>query len=160
EANKDDETQQLRLESDARRVQVVTLHKSKGLEYPLVFLPYVGIGGKKPAQRPGKRVVTRNGDTRTLYWPLETDGSSWKSALQSWIRADEADQARLLYVGLTRARDALWLATGLFYNHAQSPLWNMVSNPEALATRAPDAIAIDSAPPPTDLPWLGAGTIE
>src|SRR5690606_36184690 len=87
EANKDDETQQLRLESDARRVQVVTLHKSKGLAYPLVFLPYVGIGGKKPAQRPGKRVVTRNGDTRTLYWPLEAEGSCWKSALQCWVPA-------------------------------------------------------------------------
>src|SRR5690606_28952699 len=35
EADPDDETQLLRLESDARRVQIVTLHKSKGLEYPL-----------------------------------------------------------------------------------------------------------------------------
>src|SRR5690606_18664003 len=44
QADPDDETQLLRLESDARRVQIVTLHKSKGLEYPLVFLPFAGIG--------------------------------------------------------------------------------------------------------------------
>jgi exodeoxyribonuclease V beta subunit len=31
---------QLRLESDAHLVQVITLHKSKGLQYPLVFLPF------------------------------------------------------------------------------------------------------------------------
>src|SRR5690606_20954397 len=44
DANANDESQLLRLESDARRVQVVTLHKSKGLEYPLVFLPFAAIG--------------------------------------------------------------------------------------------------------------------
>src|SRR5690606_34273786 len=55
DANDNDETQQLRLESDARRVQIVTLHKSKGLEYPLVFLPYVGIGCAP--RSPGRKVV-------------------------------------------------------------------------------------------------------
>ncbi|MDD2917834.1 exodeoxyribonuclease V subunit beta [Rhodoferax sp.] len=35
------DTAQLRLESDADLVQVVTLHKAKGLQYPLVFLPFV-----------------------------------------------------------------------------------------------------------------------
>jgi exodeoxyribonuclease V beta subunit len=34
------DARQLRLESDADLVQVVTVHKSKGLEYPLVFLPF------------------------------------------------------------------------------------------------------------------------
>src|SRR5690606_40871508 len=66
-----------------------------------------------------------------------------------------AEDARLLYVGLTRTRDALWLATGRFYNHAQSPLWTMVSDLDALVARAPGAIAIDAAPPPAQLPWLG-----
>ncbi|KAG0750752.1 hypothetical protein G6F24_014976 [Rhizopus arrhizus] len=47
-ADQDDEQQLLRLESDARRVQIITLHKSKGLEYPLVFLPFVGIDGGAP----------------------------------------------------------------------------------------------------------------
>src|SRR5690606_10278456 len=153
-----DEAQQLRLESDARRVQIVTLHKSKGLEYPLVFLPYVGIGGKPPHH--GGRVVVHGDDGRVLHWKLQEDSSGWKDALAAWERHERAENARLLYVGLTRARDALWLATGRFYNHEQAPLWPMVADPDALAARAPGTIAIDPATPPADLPWLGADARE
>jgi len=31
----------IRLESDANLIKVITIHKSKGLEYPLVFLPFI-----------------------------------------------------------------------------------------------------------------------
>ncbi|MGY0560485.1 exodeoxyribonuclease V subunit beta [Luteimonas sp. A277] len=158
EASADDEAQQLRLESDARRVQVVTLHKSKGLEYPLVFLPYVGIGGM--ARSPGRKVTVHGDDGRVLHWKLQEEHSGWKEAAEAWKRSERAEDARLLYVGLTRTRDALWLATGMFYCHQQSPLWTMVSDPEALAARAPDAIAIDAATPPAQLPWLGPETVE
>ena len=34
------EEHQLRLESDAEAVKIVTIHKSKGLEYPIVFCPF------------------------------------------------------------------------------------------------------------------------
>jgi exodeoxyribonuclease V beta subunit len=34
-------SQQMRLESDKHLVQIVTIHKSKGLEYPLVWLPFI-----------------------------------------------------------------------------------------------------------------------
>ena len=37
---------QLRLESDEDAVKIVTIHKSKGLEYPIVFCPYAWSGGK------------------------------------------------------------------------------------------------------------------
>lgn len=158
EADDNDEAQLLRLESDARRVQIVTLHKSKGLEYPLVFLPYVGIGGKP---RPhGGRVVVHGDGGRVLHWKLQEETSGWKEACEAWRHSQRAEDARLLYVGLTRTRDALWLATGHFYAGTQSPLCQMVSNPEQLAARVPDAIAIDDAPPPRDLPWLGAELAE
>ena len=150
DASADDEAQQLRLESDARRVQVVTLHKSKGLEYPLVFLPYVGIGGM--ARSPGRKVTVHGDDGRVLHWKLQEEASGWDRACETWKRGERAEDARLLYVGLTRTRDALWLATGMFYSHRQSPLWSMVSEPDALAARAPGAIAIDASPPPATLP--------
>lgn len=152
EADPDDEAQLLRLESDAHRVQVVTLHKSKGLEYPLVFLPFAGIGGRPPEA--GQRVVVAGERGRTLHWRLQAGTSGWNDARDRWAEAQRAEDARLLYVGLTRAEHALWLATGPFFNHSRSPLWPMVADPDALAARAPDAIAIDTAPPPAALPWL------
>ncbi|MCB1995008.1 MAG: UvrD-helicase domain-containing protein [Rhodoferax sp.] len=57
----------LRLESDADLVQVVTIHKSKGLQYPLVFLPFVAqcrpVDGRdgllwQPEPSGGRRLVT------------------------------------------------------------------------------------------------------
>lgn len=151
-ASADDESQLLRLESDARRVQVVTLHKSKGLEYPLVFLPFIGIG-RKPRD-PGKHLTVGDAGGRTLHWKLLPSVSGWNAAKERWLESQRAEDARLLYVGLTRARDALWLATGQFYSHDKSPLAHMVGDPRALSNSLGPAIAIDERSPPADLPWL------
>jgi exodeoxyribonuclease V beta subunit len=109
-----DEAQLLRLESDARRVQIVTLHKSKGLEYPLVFLPFVGIGGKPPS--PGRCCVAHDAASgqRRLHWKLDVPEAGWDAASEAWKEEQRAEDARLLYVGLTRAEHALWIASGRF----------------------------------------------
>ncbi len=73
------DTAQLRLESDADLVQVITIHKSKGLQYPLVFLPFVS-GFMAEKKDSGKD------DAERL-----------------------AEDIRLLYVAMTRAKRALWL---------------------------------------------------
>ena len=99
------EARQLRLESDARLVRVVTIHKSKGLEYPLVFLPFI--------------VNCRR--TRDDDLPLKTHDAAHR--LQVHLGGDaavveQADHERLgedlrkLYVALTRARYANWLGLG------------------------------------------------
>ena len=147
QADPDDETQLLRLESDARRVQIVTLHKSKGLEYPLVFLPFAGIGGKPPD--PGRACVVAGEDgTRALHWRLQVETSGWATARQRWVDAQRAEDARLLYVGLTRAEHALWIATGAFYEHRRTPLWPMLDGLPELA----DIVRDDAQP--AALPWL------
>ncbi|MCR6686163.1 exodeoxyribonuclease V subunit beta [Pseudoxanthomonas sp.] len=147
-ADPSDEAQLLRLESDARRVQIVTLHKSKGLEYPLVFLPFVGIGGKPPD--PGNACVVATDDgRRALHWKLQADTSGWGAARAAWIEAQRAEDARLLYVGLTRAEHAVWIATGDFYQAGQTALAPML---DGLAD-AP-GIVRDASPPPAALPWL------
>ena len=151
EAYSDDETQLLRLESDARRVQIVTLHKSKGLEYPLVFLPFVGIGGKSPD--PGHACVVQDeARDRVLHWKLQTETSGWTEARNQWIEAQRAEDARLLYVGLTRAEHALWIAIGDFYNARQTPLWPMLQDRQALA--AQPGIVIEGGALPTVPAWL------
>ncbi|MFK3793576.1 exodeoxyribonuclease V subunit beta [Pseudomonas piscis] len=96
------EEQILRLESDEQLVKVVTIHKSKGLEYPLVFLPF--ICSTKPV----------DGSRLPLHYH---DGAgkpqvSLRPTEQLIAQADEerlAEDLRLLYVALTRARHACWL---------------------------------------------------
>jgi exodeoxyribonuclease V beta subunit len=151
-ASDEDDSQLLRLESDARRVQVVTLHKSKGLEYPLVFLPFAGIVGK--ASTPGHRVIVAGEEGRVLHWKLLPSVSGWEDAKNSWTRAQHAEDARLLYVGLTRARHALWLAGGPFCGHEKAAIANMIVDPVALAAALGSALRVDTDMPPAVLPWL------
>lgn len=73
------DTAQLRLESDANLVQVITVHKAKGLQYPLVFLPFVSA------------------------FMAEKKDSGKDDALRL------AEDIRLLYVALTRAEKAVWV---------------------------------------------------
>jgi exodeoxyribonuclease V beta subunit len=94
------EEQVLRLESDAELVRVVTIHKSKGLEYPLVFLPF--IAHSRPAD--GKKPLwLHDGGVRQLN--LAPDEQAVAQADAERLGED----LRLLYVALTRARHACWL---------------------------------------------------
>ncbi|MBB1061594.1 UvrD-helicase domain-containing protein [Marilutibacter spongiae] len=152
-ADDNDESQLLRLESDAHRVQIVTLHKSKGLEYPLVYLPFVGVGGK--TKSPGQYCVAHDGDEgRRLHWHLELPEAGWKDAKARWQEAERAEDARLLYVGLTRAEHALWLAAGPLQGHDKAPAAAMLGDLDALAD-AP-GIVIDTRSPPPILTRLPA----
>lgn len=96
------EEQILRLESDEQLVKVVTIHKSKGLEYPLVFLPFVC--STKPVD--GKRLPLAWHDSERQAQLTLTP-----NAEQIALADDErlAEDLRLLYVALTRARHACWL---------------------------------------------------
>ena len=92
----------LRLESDAERVRVVTIHKAKGLEYPLVFLPFAS--GFKPVDRSKAPLRYRNDEGRWVIDPAPDD--------EAVARADDerlAEDLRLFYVALTRARHATWV---------------------------------------------------
>ncbi|QDH68758.1 exodeoxyribonuclease V subunit beta [Marilutibacter alkalisoli] len=150
-ADENDEAQLLRLESDAHRVKIVTLHKSKGLEYPLVFLPFVGIG--RDARAPTRQCVVHDAtDGRRLHWKLDLPEAEWNNAESEWKQEQRAEDARLLYVGLTRAEHALWVAHGPFFNHERSPLSPMLRDLQALA--GTPGIVLDPGAPPTDLPRL------
>jgi len=93
----------LRLESDAELVQVVTVHKSKGLEYPLVYLPFATTA---------RKVDRRN---RSFFEYAGEDGkrridmSLSDEALAAAEAARLEEDLRLLYVALTRPRHFLWL---------------------------------------------------
>ncbi len=151
-ADANDETQLLRLESDAHRVQVITLHKSKGLEYPLVYLPFVGIGTR--GSNSGSHHVIHQDGHRQLHWKLDKDAADWVTANQLASAASDAEDARLLYVGLTRAEHALWVAAGQVAGFEDSRLASMLEGGlDALRGNA-DVLLVEGAPepPPPRLP--------
>jgi exodeoxyribonuclease V beta subunit len=93
----------LRLESDAELVKVVTVHKSKGLEYPLVYLPFAVTARKTDRRnRSFFEFVGADGERRL-------DLALSDEALEAVDRARIEEDLRLLYVALTRARHFLWL---------------------------------------------------
>jgi exodeoxyribonuclease V beta subunit len=99
--------QQTRLESDENLVQIVTIHKSKGLEYPVVFLPFAW-GGKPHAGEP-PFVFHRAGD-RAACLELGSETLATHQALADRERL--AEELRLLYVALTRAQHRCYVAYG------------------------------------------------
>ncbi len=94
----------LRLESDEGLVRVVTVHKSKGLEYPLVFLPFVCKARPVEAGRGPYLLPGPSGRT----WIMEADAAQ----LQQLDGERLGEDVRKLYVALTRARHAVWMALG------------------------------------------------
>ena len=123
----DDRTQLLRLESDSTCVQIMTFHKSKGLEFPLVFLPFIAIGRQQTYAHP--YYIAKQGSSFALYWKTATDQDEWQRAMDVYHRAQQAEEARLLYVGLTRAIHAIWLATGPFYQQGKTA-WSVLCSSE------------------------------
>ena len=152
EADDGDEAQQLRLESDAHCVQILTLHKSKGLEYPFVFLPFAAIGRES---RGGNLCEFHDGAGRVLQLRSDAtpeDTAAWTRARARQDDEERGEDARLLYVGLTRARHALWLATGPLANAELSPLEPMLRDLDTLADALGEAIDVQRPTLPLRMP--------
>lgn len=149
----DHEDQQLRLESDADLVQIVTIHKSKGLEYPVVFMPYLwqGIGAKH-------ELLFHHPDTGRLTLDLAQPGNDAHLALAERERL--AEDLRLLYVALTRSKFLSYLAWGPYGDAQTSALgYLLVGNRQAgwaeysaswqrLIENNPESIAVNEIPVP------------
>lgn len=89
----------LRLESDAELLRVVTIHAAKGLQYPLVFLPFIATS---KAARASPFTVTHSAEGQlAIRWESGDTAAAERARLQ--------EDLRLLYVALTRAEHALWL---------------------------------------------------
>jgi exodeoxyribonuclease V beta subunit len=98
------EEQIVRLESDADLVKVVTVHKSKGLEYPVVCLPFAASHRKvEPSRTPFVHLLDEEGQRRLVLNLSDPDVK--EAADRDRLRED----LRLFYVALTRARYAVWM---------------------------------------------------
>jgi exodeoxyribonuclease V beta subunit len=97
------EEQTVRLESDEDLVKVITIHASKGLEYPVVCLPFAHSHRVVTADKAA--VLQLDGGEGQRLWTLDFDKEDSKLADHDRLRED----LRLWYVALTRARHALWV---------------------------------------------------
>lgn len=96
----------LRLESDEALVRILTIHKSKGLEFPLVFLPFV-YGANPTLARPpavGEPFIFHDRERLERCLDLGTDEPSRCQHLTLLREEALAEDLRLFYVAITRAK--------------------------------------------------------
>lgn len=107
----------LRLESDDALVRIVTVHRVKGLQYPIVFVPFAPFLAprQKQLQRPW---IHHEPDGRARL-DYGFDGEDGKAATAIEARAESL---RLLYVALTRAEQACYLGWGAIKGAQNSAL--------------------------------------
>ncbi len=110
------EEQQLRLESDEALVKIVTIHKSKGLEYPVVFLPFPW--STRRVNKDGA-VMCHDDERRPV---LDLGGQDWEAHYQRAERERLAEDLRLLYVAFTRAKHLCYFTWGRFASAEASAL--------------------------------------
>lgn len=115
----EDDTRELRLESDEDLVRILTVHKSKGLEFPVVFLPFAWSGGQ--AAKSADRCVRHERDERG-EWRTVLDLAPDEAANEEAARERHAENLRTLYVALTRAEQRCYLFWGWTSTSAQAPL--------------------------------------
>ena len=121
--DKQDANQQQRLESDSNLVQVVTIHKSKGLEYPVVFLPFVS---KTRVAKASDMPLIHHDNQRRKQVTLEAD----KSILEMVEQERQTEEIRKLYVALTRASCCQYLGLGDIKNAQASGIGCLLMLPE------------------------------
>lgn len=128
-----------RLDSDAAAVQLVTIHASKGLQYPVVYLPALADRHVPKPVRPlfhdaeGRRCLDVGGA-----------GPDWGDHVRRWADEEAGEWLRLLYVAITRAQSQVvcwWAPTK---NATASPLHRLLMRPEG------DAEVPEAPPVPTD----------
>ncbi len=133
------EEQQLRLESDENLVKIVTIHKSKGLQYPIVYCPFLWA---EKIQHDGKAWFTWHDDTQNLSC-LQASKAGLEQAKARQLEETLSENLRLLYVALTRAQYhcTVAVATGEIkgFNYASSLSWllfgHLENSKQLLATK-------------------------
>jgi len=171
---------QLRLESDEDAVQIVTIHRAKGLEYPVVFCPFVTRDAKISQIKAGRKpvmdiVLFHDPASKDLTWDFNAASPHTAQARKEQL----AESVRLLYVALTRARHRCYLVSAPTNKKKATALaWLLNDNGEktsnpiefldapaaspadwnnrwlALAEKSPASIAVADVPLIDGEPWL------
>jgi exodeoxyribonuclease V beta subunit len=110
-----EEVAQLRLESDRKLVQIATIHKAKGLEYPIVFCPFLWDGFRRNDARVEGREYHDGEGNGVLDLRSDDEIGAQKAAIEASIGLEaRAESIRLLYVALTRASHRCYVVAGCY----------------------------------------------
>lgn len=137
-----DDATKLRLESDDNLVKIITIHKSKGLEYPLVFLPFV-CSSNSNNRINFPKLFDFTGEKQ---WLFELDAQQ----KQQYELNQLGEDIRRLYVALTRARHSVWMVLADVNSLAKTGInqvldAKVLSNFKKLASEYPELFALDTA---------------
>lgn len=129
-----DEAESALAEESLDAIRVLTIHKAKGLEFPVVILPGLHQGSKNPRKGP-----SIHHDWSSRCYSLQMGGRTNLGAVlvdMKMAAREEAEQRRLLYVGMTRARDLLILSGGQTTKLGHDTVLSLLG----------EAIAVEAAP--------------
>lgn len=137
-----DEAQQLRLESDENLVQIVTVHKSKGLEYPVVFCPFLWDGRLHSTRSNSKSTSVLYHDPADPQRTVLALGAAQNDPAWQHARREEvAENLRLCYVALTRAQQRCYLVWGKVKDAETAPPAWLLHQPTVIG---PDVEPLDA----------------
>ena len=132
-----------RLESDAEAVQILTIHRSKGLEFPVVYCPYLWDMGRIP-ETDGKPALYHDparGDRHTIHVGMG-GGPGFPAAWRQYVEEQRGEDLRLAYVALTRAQHqaVVWWAGS--HDSRNSPLGRLLFGRDAEGDVAVDLTSV------------------
>lgn len=123
---------------DLDAVDILTVHQSKGLEWPVVFLPSL-VDGRFPSGKAG----------RPQDWLVPA--SVFPAEVRSRYEGSEVEERRLFYVALTRAKDVVYLSRFLKIKNKKKPspfLLEVAGDDPGVTDRLP--LPESFVPPPDD----------
>jgi exodeoxyribonuclease V beta subunit len=130
-----------RLESDADAVQVITVHTSKGLEFPVVLVPFAWDRWSPDAP---PTAVFHDEQDRRVRDVGGRGGPDWAAHVRAHKQDEVDDELRLTYVALTRAQGQLVLWWAGSSNTPTAPLHRLLLHDD------PDGVPPASVPVPSD----------
>lgn len=139
------DAEQIRLESDARAVKLTTMHKSKGLEYPVVYCPYLWSGMLRHPNDVSPRFHLPTGEIALDLGSAEREANEGLAEREQY-----AENLRLAYVALTRARHRCVVFWGRIGSFATSPLGYLLHPLPKSSLAFLDAAASNDAPVSSD----------
>jgi exodeoxyribonuclease V beta subunit len=123
-----EELYQLRLESDEDAVQIVTVHKAKGLEFPVVFCPFLWLPSESSNRSELLFHDRDNNDRLTVDLRDKKGGDEKHVKWQS--EENRSEELRLAYVALTRAMNRCYVYVPEAKKILHSPLAHLLAADE------------------------------